>query len=102
MPRTASKQALVSYGGEDDDEFHQRQSLDNDEDSSQPKRSKLDNEIAVVLDEGRPSREQSHPTSDRSHKSIKSEATTDEIDVDELLEKPLEGMLFHFNFLFFT
>lgn len=82
---------LVSYAGEDDDEFHQRQSLESSDQGQKVIPPRLLDEDAPLSNERNIGGEQSHPTSDRSHKSVKSEATMDDIDVDELLEKPLEG-----------
>lgn len=97
MPRLPSSQALVSYSAEDEDEYHQRQSVDKADQEQKLSTAVveakiLDEEAAPLSNEGSGGGgDASRPMSDRSHKSVKSEATTDDIDVDELLEKPLEG-----------
>jgi len=85
MPRMPSSQALVSYQGDDDDEYHQRLSAEKADFEEAKAMTKIVNE------DSQGGTDQSRPSSDRSHKSSKSEATTDEIDVDALLEKRLES-----------
>lgn len=91
----------MSYSAEDDDENAQRKSLEKGGDQV-GKRSLssrvLDDGLLLSSNEGSIGGELSRPASDRSHKSGKSEGTMDDIDVDELLEKPLEGKELLYSF----